>query len=83
MTEQENNLVFNEMSIEELTETVNEVSKQLLEAKAVLKEKRLTGVRSAIEARRLADSDLADELKKIGVTSSMYSSPFNTSLFRW
>ena len=29
MTEQENNLVFNEMSIEELTETVSEMSKQL------------------------------------------------------
>ena len=71
------------MSIEELTETVDEMSKQLMEAKSALRDKRLSGVRSAIEARKLADVDLADELKKLGMSNVLPSGPFKTSYFKW
>jgi len=58
--------VFVDMSIEELQETVQEMSVQLRDAKLALKEKRLSGVRIALDARREADSELQEELKKLG-----------------
>tara|TARA_R110002020_G_C15956688_1_gene746168 strand:- start:250 stop:495 length:246 start_codon:yes stop_codon:yes gene_type:complete len=61
--------VFESMSVEELQQTVEEMSVQLRDAKVALKNKRLSGVRAAIEARREADADLTEELRKIGYTT--------------
>jgi len=83
MSDEESNLLFSEMSIKELTETVDEMSKQLMEAKAALRNMRLSGVRSAIEARKLADVDLVDELKKLGISNVLPSGPFRTPYFKW
>ena len=68
MSNNEEENVFGDMSIEDLQETVQEMSVQLRDAKAALKEKRLSGVRIALDARREADVELQEELKKLGYT---------------
>ena len=80
MSNDEEGNVFESMSVEELQETVEEMSVQLRDAKAALKNKRLSGVRAAIEARREADADLTEELRKIGYkpgTRSLFLDPFS------
>jgi hypothetical protein len=62
--------VFESLSVEELQQTVEELSTQLRDVRLVLKNKRMSGVRAAIEARREADSDLTEELRKIGYTTT-------------
>jgi len=79
MSNDEEGNVFESMSVEELQETVEEMSVQLRDAKAALKNKRLSGVRAAIEARREADADLTEELRKIGYKTgsrSLFVDPF-------
>ena len=78
-TNEQDNEVFESMSVEELQETVEEMSVQLRDAKFALKNKKLSGVRAAIEARREADDDLTEELRKIGYkpgTRSVFLDPF-------
>ena len=72
MSNNEEANVFEDMSIEDLQETVQEMSIQLRDAKTALKEKRLSGVRIALDARREADVELQEELKKLGYN---YRSP--------
>ena len=79
MSNDEEGNVFESMSVEELQETAEEMSVQLRDAKAALKNKRLSGVRAAIEARREADADLTEELRKIGYKTgsrSLFVDPF-------
>ena len=58
--------VFDGMSVDELQDAVEQMSAELKSAKIALRDKRLSGVRAAIEARREADADLNEELRKIG-----------------
>ena len=79
MSNDEEGNVFESMSVEELQETVEEMSVQLRDAKVALKNRRLSGVRAAIEARREADADLTEELRKIGYKTgsrSLFVDPF-------
>ena len=54
------------MATEELQKLVDDLSIQMKAAKQALKDKRLAGVNAAVEARREADAELAEELKKLG-----------------
>jgi chaperonin GroEL (HSP60 family) len=58
--------VFDSMSVDELQDAVEQMSADLRNAKIALRDKRLSGVRAALEARREADADLNEELRKIG-----------------
>ena len=58
--------VFDGMSVEELHDAVEQMAAELRNAKIALRDKRLSGVRAALEARRDADADLNEELRKIG-----------------
>ena len=67
MTENDTKLtVFDGMSVDELQDAVDQMSTELRDAKIALKNKRLAGVRAALEARREAEADLNEELRKIG-----------------
>ena len=57
---------YEAMATEELQKLVDDLSIQMKAAKQALKDKRLAGVNAAIEARREADAELAEELKKLG-----------------
>ena len=58
--------VFDGMSVEELQDTVDQMSVELRNAKISLRDKRLSGVRVALEARREAEAELSEELRKVG-----------------
>ena len=57
---------YGDMATEELQKVVDDLSIQMKAAKQALKDKRLAGVNAAVEARREADAELAEELKKLG-----------------
>ena len=57
---------YEDMATEELQKLVDDLSIQMKAAKQALKDKRLAGVNAAVEARREADAELAEELKKLG-----------------
>ena len=74
MTENDTKLtVFDGMSVDELQDAVDQMSAELRDAKIALKNKRLAGVRAALEARREAEADLNEELRKIGHTAGSRS----------
>ena len=57
---------YEAMATEEWQKLVDDLSIQMKAAKQALKDKRLAGVNAAVEARREADAELAEELKKLG-----------------
>jgi len=57
---------YEDMATEELQKLVDDLSIQVKAAKQALRDKRLAGVNAAVEARREADAELAEELKKLG-----------------
>jgi len=75
--------LFDSMSIEQLQTTVDQMSVDFKKAKIALREKRLSGVRAAIDARREADADLNEELRKIGYTGGNNSLWGNNSQYSW
>ena len=77
MSTNENKLnVFESMSDDELQDAVNEMAVQLRDANVALRNKKLSGLKAAIEARKEADADVAEELKRLGYNeSSLY--PFH------
>jgi len=72
--------VFDGMSVDELQDAVEQMSAELKSAKIALRDKRLSGVRAAIEARREADADLNEELRKIGYPTGSRSLYITDSL---
>ena len=62
--------VFEAMSIDELQDAVNDMAVQLRDAKIALRNKTLSGLMVAIEAKKEADADVAGELKRLGYRSS-------------
>ena len=73
--------VFDGMSVDELQDAVEQMSAELRNAKIALREKKLSGVRVALEARREADAELSEELRKIGYRtgskSLFFTDPFS------
>jgi hypothetical protein len=57
---------YEDVSIEELQQLVDDMSLQLRAAKQALRDRRLEGVNAAVAARAEADAELAEELKKLG-----------------
>ena len=57
---------YKDMELEELQKLIEDLSIQVKAAKQTLRDKRLAGVNAAVEARREADAELAEELKKLG-----------------
>ena len=58
---------FENMDEEALRLAIDEMTVELSQAKKAYREKRLAGVKLAVEARKQADEDLSDELRKLGV----------------
>tara|TARA_R100000306_G_scaffold13338_1_gene16061 strand:+ start:7340 stop:7666 length:327 start_codon:yes stop_codon:yes gene_type:complete len=75
---------YEDIPVDELEQMVDDMATQLRLAKQSLREKRLAGVNAAVTARREADAELADELRKLGypATAAAKLQPFfpNTTL---
>ena len=60
--------------IEELNKDIETMEKELAEAKKTLREMRTKGLREAMEAKKLADEAVKEELKALGYTYNTSSS---------
>ncbi len=67
-------------SLDELKENIEEMEKQLAEAKKEYREMRTAGLRDAMEARKVADEAVKEELKNLGYTPAY--NPFNGITWR-
>ena len=64
-------------SVEDLKSEIDEMEKQLAEAKKAYREMRTAGLRDAIEAKKLADEAVKEELKSLGYSNTYsYNNPF-------
>ena len=59
-------------SLDELKSDIEEMEKQLAEAKKQYREMRTAGLRDAMEARKVADEAVKEELKNLG-----YQTPYS------
>ena len=63
--------------LDELKADIENMEKELAEAKKAYREMRTAGLRDAIEARKAADEAVKEELKSLGYTNTYsYSNPF-------
>ena len=67
-------------SLDELKANIEEMEKQLAEAKKEYREMRTAGLRDAIDARKAADEAVKEELKSLGYQTSY--SPFTGITWR-
>jgi|TARA_R110002020_G_scaffold285482_1_gene501007 RNA polymerase-binding transcription factor DksA len=67
-------------SLDELKSNIEEMEKQLAEAKKEYREMRTAGLRDAMEARKVADEAVKEELKSLGYQTSY--SPFTGITWR-
>ena len=66
-----------EISLEDMASEIKEMETQLLDMKKAYRDKRMAGLKSAVEARKSADEAVREELKALGVTTSSWTSdPF-------
>tara|TARA_R100001198_G_C5213107_1_gene197798 strand:- start:922 stop:1149 length:228 start_codon:yes stop_codon:yes gene_type:complete len=61
--------------IEDLKKSIETMEKELAEAKKAYREMRTKGLRDAMEAKKLADEAVKEEMKALGYTST--ASQFN------
>ena len=67
--------------IEDLKKDIDNMEKELAEAKNTLREMRTKGLREAMEAKKLADEAVKEEMKALGVNYSSYNSEYEWSPF--
>ena len=66
-----------EIGLEDMAKQINELDAQLADMKKAYRDKKMAGLKSAMEARKSADEAVREELKALGVTSSSWTSdPF-------
>ena len=65
-----------EISLEDMASEIKEMETQLLYMKKAYRDKRMAGLKSAVEARKSADEAVRDELKALGVSG--YSSSWSS-----
>ena len=61
-----------EISLEDMAKEITELDTQLRDMKKAYREKKMAGLKSAMEARKSADEAVREELKALGVSG--YSS---------
>ena len=66
-----------DIGLEDMAKEIKELEVQLADMKKAYREKRMAGLKSAMEARKSADEAVREELKALGgTTSSWTSDPF-------
>ena len=69
-----------DIGLEDMAKEIKELEAQLADMKKAYREKRMAGLKSAMEARKSADEAVREELKALGVTS--YSSSWASDPFK-
>ena len=70
-------IVTDSKKIEDLQKDIETMEKELAEAKKTLRDMRTKGLREAMEAKKLADEAVKEEMKALGVSYSHDSYEFN------
>ena len=66
-----------DIGLEDMAKEINELEAQLADMKKAYREKKMAGLKSAMEARKSADEYVREELIALGVTTSSWTSdPF-------
>ena len=65
-----------DISLEDMAKEIKELEAQLSDMKKAYREKRMAGLKSAMEARKSADEAVRDELRALGVSG--YSSSWSS-----
>jgi predicted DNA-binding protein (UPF0278 family) len=65
-----------EISLEDMAKEITELDTQLRDMKKAYREKKMAGLKSAMEARKSADEAVREELKALGVSG--YSSSWSS-----
>ena len=66
-----------EISLDEMAGQIKELETQLIEMKKAYRDRKMAGLKSAMEARKSAEEAVQEELKALGVTTSSWTSdPF-------
>ena len=68
-----------ESTLDDMKNQIESMEKELLEAKKAYRERRTSGLRDAMEAKKLADEAVKEEMKALGYRTS--SSSFEWSPF--
>lgn len=69
--------IMSDKKIEDLQKDITNMEKELAEAKKTLREMKTKGLREAMEAKKLADEAVKEEMKALGVSYSSDSYEFN------
>jgi predicted nucleic acid-binding Zn-ribbon protein len=69
-----------EISLEDMAKQIKELEEQLIDMKKIYRERKMAGLKSAMEARKSADEAVREELKALGVTS--YASSWTSDPFK-
>ena len=67
---------MSDKKIEDLKASIESMEKELAEAKKAYREMRTKGLREAMEAKKLADEAVKEEMKALGVSYSQDSYEF-------
>ena len=73
--------IMADKKIEDLQKDIDSMEKELAEAKKTLREMKTKGLREAMEAKKLADEAVREEMKALGVNYSSYNSEYEWSPF--
>ena len=68
---------MSDKKIEDLKASIESMEKELAEAKKAYREMKTKGLREAMEAKKLADEAVKEEMKALGVSYSQDSYEFN------
>ena len=68
---------MSDKKLEDLKSNIENMEKELAEAKKAYREMRTKGLREAMEAKKLADEAVKEEMKALGVSYSQDSYEFN------
>ena len=68
---------MSDKKIEDLKASIESMEKELAEAKKAYREMKTKGLREAMEAKKLADEAVKEEMKALGVSYSHDSYEFN------
>ena len=68
-----------EITLEEMAKQIKELDSQLADMKKEYRERKLLGLRSAMDARKSAEEAVREELKALGVGHRGYSAAWSSA----
>ena len=68
-----------EISLDEMAGQIKELETQLIDMKKAYRDRKMAGLKSAMEARKSAEEAVREELKALGVAQGGYSAAWSSA----